>query len=158
MIWSATCAYAGIEIVSIPAYATRFRIILYALLVAMRRRQIMLRSLERILWTGLYGIQFKTISENSCLNCGICGHWRALLVHAAAFMPVCSCMQTGQTNQLCHHHCLDYYMYSLRYTISKKTCEGVPHRKKFWGSHSRLGTSEFGSHSCWRITGDSDTG
>ena len=51
MIWTcvAKCAYAGIEIISIPAYATRVQIILYALLVATRRRQITLRSLERIL-------------------------------------------------------------------------------------------------------------
>ena len=42
MIWMrvATCAYAGIEIISIPAYATRVQIILYALPVATRRRQI----------------------------------------------------------------------------------------------------------------------
>ena len=42
MIWTrvATCAYAGIEIISIPAYATRVQIILYALPVATRRRQI----------------------------------------------------------------------------------------------------------------------
>ena len=42
MIWThvAMCTYAGIEIISIPAYATRVQIILYALLFATRRRQI----------------------------------------------------------------------------------------------------------------------
>ena len=42
MIWTsvATCTYAGIEIISIPAYATRVQIILYALPVATRHRQI----------------------------------------------------------------------------------------------------------------------
>ena len=56
MIWTrvATCAYTGIEIISIPAYVTRVQIILYALLVVTQRRQITQRSLKRILWTGLY--------------------------------------------------------------------------------------------------------
>ena len=37
MIWTCVtmCAYAGIEIISIPAYVTYVQIILYALLVAM---------------------------------------------------------------------------------------------------------------------------
>ena len=53
MIWTRvtklTCTYAGIEIISIPAYATHIQIILYALPVATRHRQIMQRSLKRIL-------------------------------------------------------------------------------------------------------------
>ena len=39
-----TCTYAGIEIISIPAYVTHVQIILYA-----QRRQITQRSLKRIL-------------------------------------------------------------------------------------------------------------
>ena len=59
MIWTRV-AYAGIEIISIPAYAhvaTHVQIILYALPVATRCRQITLRSLEHILWTGLKTLQ-----------------------------------------------------------------------------------------------------
>ena len=51
MIWTRV-AYAGIEIISIPAYAhvaTRVQIILYALPVATRRRYVTLRSPKRIL-------------------------------------------------------------------------------------------------------------
>ena len=51
LIWTrvATCTYAGIEISSIPAYATRVQIILYALPVATRRRQVTRRSPKRML-------------------------------------------------------------------------------------------------------------